>query len=59
MNSTGLVGSHAANAGVAPVTPRAKALEINAPFSFIFINMSPDVVCQFKFGPSNVNMIFK
>jgi hypothetical protein len=39
MNSTGLVGSQAANAGVTPVTPIAKAVDNNAPFNFIFINM--------------------
>ena len=30
MNSTGLFGSHAANAGETPTTPRANAVEINA-----------------------------
>jgi hypothetical protein len=39
MNSTGFVGSHAANAGETPATPRAKAVEIKAPFNFIFINV--------------------
>jgi hypothetical protein len=37
MNSTGLVGSHAANAGETPAKPRANAVEINTPFNFIFI----------------------
>jgi hypothetical protein len=37
MNSTGLDGSQAANAGETPATPRANAVEINAPFNFIFI----------------------
>jgi hypothetical protein len=53
MNSTGLVGSHAANAGETPATPRAKAVEINAPFNFIFINALLKVVCQFIFGLLN------
>jgi hypothetical protein len=37
MNSTGLVGSQAANAGDTPVTPRARAVDNNAPLNFIFI----------------------
>ena len=41
MNSTGFVGSQAANAGEAPVTPRANAVEINASFNFIFMNAPP------------------
>jgi hypothetical protein len=41
MNSTGFVGSQAAKAGTAPVTPRANAVEINAPFNFIFMNAPP------------------
>jgi hypothetical protein len=59
MNSTGLVGSHAANAGETPATPRAKAVEINAPFNFIFIMCAPVMVCQFIFGLFNVSVIFK
>jgi hypothetical protein len=51
MNSTGFVGSQAANAGEAPVTPRANAVEINAPFNFIFMNAPPKKFeYQYYFG---------
>jgi hypothetical protein len=47
MNSTGLVGSQAAKAGETLATPRANAVEINAPFNFIFMNAPPkNFVCQ-------------
>jgi hypothetical protein len=42
INSTGLVGSQAAKAGETPATPRANAVEINAPFNFIFMNAPPE-----------------
>jgi hypothetical protein len=41
MNSTGLVGSQAAKAGETVAAPRANAVEINAPFNFIFMNAPP------------------
>jgi hypothetical protein len=41
MNSTGLVGSQAAKAGETLAAPRANAVEINAPFNFIFMNAPP------------------
>jgi hypothetical protein len=51
MNSTGLVGSQAAKAGETPEAPRANAVEINAPFNFIFMNAPPrKVKHQYYFG---------
>jgi hypothetical protein len=51
MNSTGLVGSQAAKAGETPATPRANAVEINAPFNFIFMFAPPrNLVHQYYFG---------
>jgi hypothetical protein len=41
MNSTGLVGSQAAKAGETLETPRANAVEINAPLNFIFMKAPP------------------
>jgi hypothetical protein len=51
MNSTGLVGSQAAKAGETPAAPRANAVEIKAPFNFIFMNAPPkNFEYQYYFG---------
>jgi hypothetical protein len=54
-----LVGSQAAKAGETPAAPRANAVEINAPFNFIFMNAPPiNFEYQYYFGFSLLCMDF-
>ena len=58
MNSTGLVGSQAANTGEKPTTPTVSAVDSKTLFNFSFMNAPPRIGMPYYFGFSIYTLIY-